>query len=134
MAEWTRHAFGGEEEGAAIESLLEFCGVFPFSGLPDALGKRCVIEIDCLTDVGWKVGDLTLTSVPPLDSNHRRVEAHVEKLMGEGKEREALAVIKRCLQAPWAEDQKVWCVELCLYRSMGELHTHKRPSHPPTVP
>lgn len=40
MAEWARHAFGGEEEARAIDSLLEFCGVFPFSGLPDALGKR----------------------------------------------------------------------------------------------
>lgn len=42
MAEWAAHAFSGEAEGQAIESLLEFCGVFPFSGLPDALGKRCV--------------------------------------------------------------------------------------------
>lgn len=52
MAEWAAHAFKGEEEGRAIESLLEFCGVFPCSGLPDALGKRCVRFGDCGGDDG----------------------------------------------------------------------------------
>lgn len=40
-----------------------------------------------------------------------RVEAHVERLMGLGKEKEALGLIKRCLEAPWADQQKVWCVD-----------------------
>ena len=38
----------------------------------------------------------------------RRVEAHVERLMEAGKEKEALGLIKRCLEAPWADQQKVW--------------------------
>lgn len=37
----------------------------------------------------------------------------MEKLMGEGKEAEALSLIRQCLEAPWAEHQKVWCVRGC---------------------
>lgn len=32
----------------------------------------------------------------------------MERLMKAGKEKEALGLIKRCLEAPWADQQKVW--------------------------
>lgn len=35
--------------------------------------------------------------------------------MGEGREQQALAVIRRCLEAPWAEHQKVWSVHMCVW-------------------
>lgn len=129
MGDWARHAFAGEEEGRAIESLLEFCGVFPFSGLPDALGKRCDV---CFLDwVGWVVDcdGLTAANQPLLTctctTNTNRVEAHVERLMGEGREQQALALIRRCLEAPWAEHQKIWWAHMCVW-----VHACTVPLHP----
>lgn len=67
----------------------------------------------------WKKGpDRAIPNVNAYLNTHaktrrhgNRVEAHVERLMGLGKEKEALGLIKRCLEAPWADQQKVWCVD-----------------------
>lgn len=75
MAEWAKYAFQGSDT-EVIESLLEFCGVYPHSGLPDVLGTR--------------------------------VDAYLEVLIQQGKNKEALHLIRRLLQAPWAAEQKVW--------------------------
>jgi hypothetical protein len=49
MEEWAAMAFGGKDD-EVIESLFEFCGVYPSSGLPDVLGKRVEKRVERLME------------------------------------------------------------------------------------
>ena len=123
MEVWARDAFQSPREEEVVESLLEFCGVYPHSGLPDVLGKRCVARCWARSISRKRRRGLVLFPFDPhwlFTHAHCSVEACVEHLMAAGKNKEGLQIIRRCLEAPWAQEQKVWCVRYPLFLLLAD--------------
>lgn len=76
MEVWAQETFGTGGGGEAVESLFQFCGVYPHTGLPEVLS--------------------------------RQVERRVGELMVGTRYKEAVTLISRLLEAPWAQGHKIW--------------------------